>query len=233
MASEAIEAFRQQIAVWSEQLRLHLLQLQVSAASSPEAALNPAETRALVAGVVRQLEQMQRQVMVEIDLLNQRYQHEISAAPFWRRPLLQRRQTAEASSYREVILLIERVLLAASSITESVSTLSSVEAASPAETPLPSEPEPEPTPETGTQLQGVLDDFQDDESEPIHELSLLEDRLRELALHWKWRLDTTRTLLESPELSPERIAYIRGIQTTAWNILQDLSELLDDDSIAR
>ncbi len=267
MAAVTIEVYRQRIAEWSERLRTHLLQLHGASATNEHGL---ATTGALVAEVVRELEQMQRSVMVEIDLLNQRYQHEISTASFWRRPFLQRKQASEEAPYREVILLIERVLLAAGSITETVSTLSAFtapqttaadslpvseeqttvealeaaaadEATSESETVSDSEPRAEDMPpdddnnDTEQAMPGLPPDEQLLHEPPLHEPSLhepavLEQRLRELALHWKWRLDTARDLLDSSDLSLERIAYIRGIQTTAWNILQDLSELLDDDS---
>lgn len=232
MAPTAIDAYRQKITAWSERLRFHLLQFKATSGFNTSESTT---TQQVIAEVVQALGQMQSEVMAEVQALNQRYQQDIDEAPFWRRAFLQRKQVAEEAAYREITLLIEQVLLAAANIRQ---TISVVPASTPAQTAsAPVEPptaeaesEVDTAPDAQPEIRAEAETHSQDAS-TFPDSLILQQELRRIADQWKWRLDSTRTMLESGNLSPERIAYIRGIQTTAWNILQDITALLDDDSL--
>jgi hypothetical protein len=235
VAPTAIETYRQHIMEWSERLRFHLLQLKANGGSN--AGDDAVTTQRLINEVVQALGQMQQQVMGEVHSLNQRYQAEIHNAPFWRRAFLQRKQNSEEAAYREITLLIEQVLLAAANIRETISIFATQVSIQ----PLPdqqgntsaADAEPQPVvseiPSSDAPIEIRIPPGE--ESPAFSEGFILQQELRRVADQWKWRLDTTRTLLESRDLSPERTAYIRGIQTTAWNVLQDIAALLEDESL--
>ncbi len=225
MAPTSIDAYRQRITTWSERLRFHLLQLKAKSGANTTAD-DSATTQQLIGEVVQALEHIQRDIWTEVDTLNRHYQREINDAPFWRRAILHRKQTTDEAAYREVTQLIEQVLLAASNIRDTM-TLAS--------TPMPVKSQPDeqtsPEPVADIEAKPAPQTSEPDFDSPMMQQKILQQELRRVADQWKWRLDTTHKLLESPTLSPERIAYIRGIQTTAWNVLQDIAALLDDDSL--
>jgi hypothetical protein len=231
VAPTAIDVYRQSITMWSERLRFHLLQLKAKSGANTGAE-DAASTQQLISEVVQALEQIQREVWAEVNSLHQRYQHEIDEAPFWRRAFLQRKQTSEEANYREVTQLIEQVLLAAANIRDTMSLAgTNVQPTSQSDIDEVSEPELEPVTKPSPDYTPADLSPTDLADAAPADLPILQQELRRVADQWKWRLDTTRGLLETPNLSPERIAYIRGIQTTAWNVLQDIAALLDDESL--